>query len=73
MLESLRCEPYGIISCTASYINGATGIYLPTFDNFHRMVPPGINYDPRLALRSMKRIISSADVVIPGHDDVIYL
>lgn len=43
------------------------GDALPTRDNYERWVPPGLNYDPRTALKSMKRIVDFADVVIPGH------
>jgi len=49
------------------------GDALPTFDNYHKMVPPALNYDPRVALGSMKKIIAAAEVVIPGHDDIIYV
>jgi len=43
------------------------GDALPTIDNYMRMVPPGINYDPELATESIKRIVEYADVVVPGH------
>jgi len=46
----------------------AAGDALPTRDNFLKWVPPGLNYYPELALRSMRRIVEMADVVIPGHD-----
>jgi N-acyl homoserine lactone hydrolase len=44
------------------------GDALPIKDNFLKWVPPGVNYDPEKALRSMKRIVDWADVVVPGHD-----
>lgn len=43
------------------------GDALPTRDNYLKWVPPGLNYDPETALRSMKRIIDFAEVVVPGH------
>jgi glyoxylase-like metal-dependent hydrolase (beta-lactamase superfamily II) len=44
------------------------GDAIPTRNNFEKRVPPFINVDPKLALRSMEVIGSWADVVIPGHD-----
>jgi N-acyl homoserine lactone hydrolase len=44
------------------------GDALPIKDNYIKWVPPGLNYDPEKALRSMKRIVDWADIVIPGHD-----
>ncbi len=44
------------------------GDALPIKDNYLKWVPPGLNYDPEKALRSMKRIVDWADVVVPGHD-----
>lgn len=59
-------------------ITGCCGMYsgtvvcagdaLPTRDNFVFRLPPGINYDRQLALRSMDSIIAVADWIIPGHD-----
>lgn len=43
------------------------GDALPTHDNYLKWVPPGLNYDPDLALSSMKEIVAFADVVVPGH------
>jgi len=44
------------------------GDALPTQNNYFKWVPPGINYDPHIALASMERIVALADIVIPGHD-----
>jgi N-acyl homoserine lactone hydrolase len=44
------------------------GDALPTRSNYDSMAPPAIHIDRRLALSSMERIISLADVVVPGHD-----
>jgi len=44
------------------------GDALPTRDNYTEWVPPGLNYYPELALRSMGRIVEMADIIIPGHD-----
>jgi len=43
------------------------GDALPTRENYEKWVPPRLNYFPELALRSMKRIVSEAEVIIPGH------
>jgi glyoxylase-like metal-dependent hydrolase (beta-lactamase superfamily II) len=44
------------------------GDALPTFSNFLKSVPPAIHVDRDLAAASMYRILSIADVVVPGHD-----
>jgi glyoxylase-like metal-dependent hydrolase (beta-lactamase superfamily II) len=46
------------------------GDALPIKDNFLHWVPPGINFNPKIALASMKKIVDIADFVIPGHDDI---
>ncbi|MDR0198857.1 MAG: MBL fold metallo-hydrolase [Methanomassiliicoccaceae archaeon] len=43
------------------------GDAIPLEDNCTRMVPPGINYDPRIAMESIKSIRYYADIIIPGH------
>jgi N-acyl homoserine lactone hydrolase len=43
------------------------GDALPIHDNYLKWVPPGLNYDPDLALASMKEIVAFADVIVPGH------
>lgn len=43
------------------------GDALPTADNYVAWVPPGINYDPEVALESMRRIVDIADTIVPGH------
>jgi N-acyl homoserine lactone hydrolase len=44
------------------------GDAIPTRENYLKHVPPFINVDPKLALKSMDVISSFADVIIPGHD-----
>lgn len=44
------------------------GDALPIKDNYLKWVPPGIHFDPDVALKSMERIVVIADIVIPGHD-----
>lgn len=44
------------------------GDAIPTKANYTSMLPPAINIDRKLALMSMDRILSWADIVIPGHD-----
>lgn len=45
-----------------------SGDALPIKDNYTQWVPPGINFNPKIALASMKKIVDIADFVIPGHD-----
>ena len=44
------------------------GDALPTFGNFIKNIPPFLHVDRELAVSSMARIISIADIIIPGHD-----
>ena len=44
------------------------GDAIPTFENVRRWVPPGIVSDGDAALRSMRKIVDFADIVVPGHD-----
>jgi len=44
------------------------GDALPTFDNFIKCVPPALHVDRDLAISSIFRILSVAEIVIPGHD-----
>jgi len=44
------------------------GDALPTFGNFQKNVPPSLHVDRALAMASMAKIVSLADVVVPGHD-----
>ncbi len=60
----------GSISVAASTDEGEwvmAGDALPTYDNFLAWVPPGINYDPDVALMSMQRIVDLAWMIVPGH------
>lgn len=50
------------------HVYAITGDALPIEDNYLQWVPPGINIDPGLALKSMERIVETADYVLPGHD-----
>lgn len=43
------------------------GDAIPTKANLDGHVPPAINIDPRLALKSMDLLEASADVIVPGH------
>lgn len=49
------------------------GDALPLKDNYLNWVPPGINIGIGIALKSMKRIVELADVVVPGHDKMFFL
>ncbi len=54
-----------------SIIVGKTAIVgdaIPTEDNYIKWVPPGVNYDPKVAISSMKKIVDQAEFIIPGHD-----
>jgi glyoxylase-like metal-dependent hydrolase (beta-lactamase superfamily II) len=43
------------------------GDAIPTWENYQKHVPPFINVNPMLALKSMDAITSYADVIVPGH------
>lgn len=43
------------------------GDAIPTRENYQKHVPPFINVDSKLALKSMDLIVGFADVIIPGH------
>jgi glyoxylase-like metal-dependent hydrolase (beta-lactamase superfamily II) len=60
----------GSISVVAEADEGAwvmAGDALPTYDNFLAWVPPGIHFDPDVALMSMQRIVDLAWMIVPGH------
>jgi len=60
----------GSISVVAETEHGTwvmAGDALPTPDNYVAWVPPGIHYDPEVALASMRRIVDIADTIVPGH------
>ena len=44
------------------------GDAIPTRANVENHVPPSININPRLALKSMDSMEASADVIVPGHE-----
>jgi len=44
------------------------GDAIPTRANLEKHVPPAINIDQRLALKSMEVLERSADVIVPGHE-----
>lgn len=44
------------------------GDAIPTESNYVKMVPPKINYDADVAMKSINTIASFADVIVPGHD-----
>jgi glyoxylase-like metal-dependent hydrolase (beta-lactamase superfamily II) len=44
------------------------GDAIPTRANIENHVPPSININPRLALKSMDYLEASADVIVPGHE-----
>lgn len=43
------------------------GDAVPLEDNIRKKVPPRLNYDPDLAMQSIKSIVRFADVIVPGH------
>lgn len=43
------------------------GDAIPLEDNYRRMVPPRLNVDPQLAMKSINTIAGFADVIVPGH------
>jgi N-acyl homoserine lactone hydrolase len=44
------------------------GDALPTLGNFQKNVPPALHVDRTMAVASMAKIVTLADVVVPGHD-----
>jgi glyoxylase-like metal-dependent hydrolase (beta-lactamase superfamily II) len=58
----------GTISDLPSTTIAISGDALPILDNYLKWVPPAINFDPNIALQSMNKIVSMADIIIPGHD-----
>jgi glyoxylase-like metal-dependent hydrolase (beta-lactamase superfamily II) len=44
------------------------GDAIPTKANVESHVPPSININPRLALKSLDFLEASADVIVPGHE-----
>jgi glyoxylase-like metal-dependent hydrolase (beta-lactamase superfamily II) len=44
------------------------GDAIPTRANYESMLPPAVHMDRKLALMSMDRILSWAEIVVPGHD-----
>ena len=43
------------------------GDAIPLEGNVRQKVPPRTNYDPDLAMQSIKSIVRFADVIVPGH------
>ena len=60
-------ESNGSVS-NGSVVIVIAGDALPTFGNFQKKVPPALHVDRDLAMASMKRIMTLADFVVPGHD-----
>ena len=59
--------------CITVFVEGekryaVCGDAIPTKENYLKHVPPFINVDPKLALKSMDAIVGFADVIVPGHD-----
>ena len=53
---------------TKKYTYTVAGDSIPLKNNLLNWIPPIINIGPELAIESMKKIISIADIIIPGHD-----
>jgi len=49
------------------------GDAIPTKDNYKKMVIPRLHTDAKKAMESMQKIIRIAKIIIPGHDEPIYL
>ena len=43
------------------------GDAIPLEENYRKMVPPRLNVEPDLAMKSIKSIAGFADVIVPGH------
>ena len=46
------------------------GDAIPTKANYDQRIPPYVNVDRRLALKSMELLLGIADVIVPGHDAI---
>jgi N-acyl homoserine lactone hydrolase len=55
-----------VVEADRTYV--VAGDALPTRDNYLKWVPPGLNYFPELALKSMAKIVEWGEVIVPGHD-----
>lgn len=55
------------IFVTADKRYAICGDAIPTKANYDNLVPPAINVDARLALRSLEAIASWAEIIVPGH------
>ncbi|MDI3502885.1 MAG: N-acyl homoserine lactone hydrolase [Archaeoglobi archaeon] len=47
------------------------GDAIPTPENLREWVPPRINVSEELAVESMRRIVESSELIIPGHDGIV--
>jgi glyoxylase-like metal-dependent hydrolase (beta-lactamase superfamily II) len=47
------------------------GDAIPTRDNYIKRLPPRIHIDREAAMRSFAEIEKIADIIVPGHDEVI--
>ena len=61
-----------VLTDTDEGVVAIAGDAIPTKENYTKWVPPGINYDPELALHSMKRIVDRADIIVPGHGAIFF-
>lgn len=78
LFEGLRIietpgHTYGSISVVATdgkNRNVICGDAIPTEDNFRKWLPPNVRVDETLAIRSMERIRSEGDIIVPGHGNM---
>ncbi|MHA1269712.1 MAG: MBL fold metallo-hydrolase [Candidatus Helarchaeota archaeon] len=49
-------------------IYAITGDSIPLKNNILNWIPPVVNVNPNEAMKSMKKIINLANIIIPGHD-----
>lgn len=78
--EDHEIAPGALVSPTPGHTPGCISVFvgaerkyaicgdaIPTKANYDSRVPPAIHSDRRLAVMSMDRILSWADIVVPGH------
>jgi glyoxylase-like metal-dependent hydrolase (beta-lactamase superfamily II) len=56
------------VVCQAEKRVVLAGDALPTLGNYLKGVPPRLHVDRELALASLRKIVETAELVVPGHD-----
>ncbi len=78
--ERVQLLPHIVLMPTPGHSAGSISVFvsadknvaicgdaIPTRENFEKHVPPSLNINPALAIKSMDMIVGWARVIIPGH------